>query len=458
MNQFNCPHCGQTLQDDGSLAGQTVACPICGQMFRLPGGPQPYVAPMPAAQPVPPATAAPGAGWAPPAAPAAQSPDRSVPGPPPDDGPEMSLPFEVAPASVVASRMVKAEGETEGSKVMFWVVVGGMGFVVLVVAVITLFALLGGSSDSSGGSEWKDVIAKLQSDDAGTAREEADLILRSGPLAVTRALQGITEIDGDRLGMSENACSALASLGSEIVGPLTAALHSDSAAARAGAARVLREMGSTAKGAASALGDCLDDNQRAVRLAAADTLINLGSDAAPAVDRLAAALSNSDSETRRKAIKVLVKLGPGAKSAIPALNMAGQMAPDYLTEKEAREALKVIDKAGTSAHVLSQSSLEIQDLVQTLTASEGAAEERINAAKTLGGKGHEAAVAIPALYKTLRDEKDKSIRLAAAEALGHFGAEAYYLVPGLDAIAAGPDAEVAAAARAVAESIRPKKQ
>ncbi len=45
MNQFNCPHCGQTLQDDGSLAGQTVACPICGQMFRMPGGPQPYVAP-----------------------------------------------------------------------------------------------------------------------------------------------------------------------------------------------------------------------------------------------------------------------------------------------------------------------------------------------------------------------------------------------------------------------------
>ena len=53
MNQFNCPHCGQTLQDDGSLAGQAVACPICGQMFRMPGGPQPYSAPVASIQPAP---------------------------------------------------------------------------------------------------------------------------------------------------------------------------------------------------------------------------------------------------------------------------------------------------------------------------------------------------------------------------------------------------------------------
>jgi hypothetical protein len=453
MNQFNCPHCGQTLQDDGSLAGQTVACPMCGQMFRLPGGPQPYVAPMPAQQPAPAAPA--DAGWTPPTGAAAAPAGKQVPAPPPDDGPDMSLPFEVAPASAVAGRVTRADGETESSKVMSWVLIGGIGFVVVVVAVISLFALLGGTSDN-GGSGWKEVITRLE--DSDTSREEADLVLRSGPKAVIQALEGITELDGDGLAISENACTALASLGSEIVGPLTAALHSDSPKARAGAARVLREMGATAKGAASDLGNCLDDNQRAIRLTAADALINLGADASPALDRVAAALTNSDSEVRRKAIKILVKLGPAAKPAIPALNMAGQLAPDYPTQKEARDALKVIDTAGTSAHVLTQSPLEIQDLVQTLTASESPVEERINAAKTLGSKGHEAAVTIPALYKTLRDEKEKSVRLAAAEALGHFGAEAYYIVPGLEAIAAGPDGEVAAAARAAADSIRPRKQ
>jgi HEAT repeat protein len=455
MNQFNCPHCGQTLQDDGSLAGQTVACPMCGQMFLMPGGPQPYVAPAPAAQPAPPANAG-AAAWSPPAGPPSQAPAEPA-GPPADDGTDMPLPFEVAPASVVASRMAKADDETQGSKVMLWVVIGGMGFVVALVAVIFLAGLLSSSSSDDGGSGWSGAIDRLKSEDSDVRREEAETIVRSGPAAVVHALKGITELDGDQLGISENGCSALASVGSEIVGPLTSALHSDSAAARAGAARVLGQMGSTAKGAAVDLADCLDDNQRAVRLAAADTLVNLGADAAQAVDRLAAALTNGDQEVRRKAIKVLVKIGSGAKSAVSALNMAGQMAPDYLTEKEAREALKVIDTAGTSAHVLSQASPEIQDLVQTLASTENPPDERAKAAKALADKGHEAVVAIPALYKTLRDEKDKSVRLAAAEALGHFGGEAYYTVPGLEAIAAGADGEVAAAARAAAQNIRPKR-
>jgi HEAT repeat protein len=452
MNQFNCPHCGQTLQDDGSLAGQAVACPICGQMFRMPGGPQPYVAPAPAAQPSPSAAA-----WAPPAGSPAQSPaEPAAAAPPEEEDAGVPLPFELAPASVTASRVVKAADETQGSKVMLWVAIGGMGFVVALVAVIFLAGVFRESAED-GGSEWSNVIARLESQDSDTRREAADAILRSGPTTVVHALKSITGVSGDELGISENGCSALASMGSEIVGPLTSALHSDSAAARFGAVRVLREMGSKAKGAAPALGDCLDDKERSVRLAAADTLFNLGPEAAPAVGRLAAALTNGDQEVRRKAIKILLKIGPGAKSAVPALNMAGQMSLDYKTETEARAALKVIDTEGVSAHVLKQAPLEIQELVETLTSMENEADVRVTAAKTLGGKGHEGAVAIPALYKTLRDEKDKSIRLAAAEALGHLGAEAYYVAPGLDAIAAASDSEIAAAVRAALESIRSRK-
>lgn len=33
---FACPHCRASVADDRSLAGQLVACPSCGQMFRMP--------------------------------------------------------------------------------------------------------------------------------------------------------------------------------------------------------------------------------------------------------------------------------------------------------------------------------------------------------------------------------------------------------------------------------------
>ena len=36
MIQFPCPHCGFTLIDDGTLAGQLVACPQCKQTMQMP--------------------------------------------------------------------------------------------------------------------------------------------------------------------------------------------------------------------------------------------------------------------------------------------------------------------------------------------------------------------------------------------------------------------------------------
>jgi HEAT repeat protein len=376
-----------------------------------------------------------------------------------DDDAEMSLPFELAPASFTASRVAKTTSESRGSKIMLWLIIGGMGFVVALVAVIfavgKFHELI---TPDSGGSDPATLLARLKSEDSGTRRDAADAILRSGPKTLIHALDDITVVDNDRLAISQNGLHALAALGSDLVSPLTSALHSDSATARAGAARVLREMGTNGKGAAAALGDCLDDKQRVVRLTAVDTLTDLGPDAAPAVDRLAASMTCSDPEVRRKAAKALGKIGSGAKSAVAALNMAARTAPpDYKTELEARAALKAIDPDGASAHVLEHASPEIQDLVHALISSESTADERVTAANTLGAKGHEGAVAIPILYKFVRDEKDKSLRLTAAEALGHFGAEAYYVAPGLDAIAASADGEVAAAVRAALESIRAKK-
>lgn len=37
--QFACPFCANALWDDGSLAGQEVACPNCQGRMIMPGGP-----------------------------------------------------------------------------------------------------------------------------------------------------------------------------------------------------------------------------------------------------------------------------------------------------------------------------------------------------------------------------------------------------------------------------------
>ena len=36
MNQIACPHCAFAMEDDGSLAGQEVACSSCGGRFFMP--------------------------------------------------------------------------------------------------------------------------------------------------------------------------------------------------------------------------------------------------------------------------------------------------------------------------------------------------------------------------------------------------------------------------------------
>lgn len=41
---FNCPHCRQELEVDGSAAGQDIACPSCARSITIPAG-SPPVAP-----------------------------------------------------------------------------------------------------------------------------------------------------------------------------------------------------------------------------------------------------------------------------------------------------------------------------------------------------------------------------------------------------------------------------
>jgi TM2 domain-containing membrane protein YozV len=48
MPRFACPHCSLVLEDDGSLAGRTVACPQCRTNFLWPEAqPVPVATPQP---------------------------------------------------------------------------------------------------------------------------------------------------------------------------------------------------------------------------------------------------------------------------------------------------------------------------------------------------------------------------------------------------------------------------
>lgn len=69
-----------------------------------------------------------------------------------------------------------------------------------------------------------------------------------------------------------------------------------------------------------------------------------------------------------------------------------------------------------------------QELAAQLRAPGSA--ERLRAAKELGGRRAEPALAVPALAAALRDE-DAFVRRGAAEALGHFGPEAAPAAPAL---------------------------
>ncbi len=61
--QASCPSCGGTVKNDGSLAGQAVACPFCTASFVMPAfTPAPAGAP-PAPSATPLATASPAMGW-----------------------------------------------------------------------------------------------------------------------------------------------------------------------------------------------------------------------------------------------------------------------------------------------------------------------------------------------------------------------------------------------------------
>ncbi len=462
MKQVHCPECGRAWEDDGSLAGQTVVCPNCTEVFVIPEDPsqEPAVAPAPSAGdsdadrlaepgglvwleteeiPAPPIVIAP-------PAPPLQAIGRRPPAPPDDDLPAAE-PFPRA-----------ADDMAPRTRLLVNVLLGVAFFLIALISVIYATHWTGHGVVSTQGplpekstEAW---IADLRSGKAAARRQAAEAIVQRGTRAVIDALDAITVIQSDNsYRIVHPAVEALAARGPEIIKPLREALRSKQAGVRIGAANVLCEMGKGAKGAVQPLGDVLGDDNRWVRRLALESLGHCGADAAPATLKLILLLTHDDRVTRLHAVVALGQIGPAAQAASDSLVKVRDNERDSEIRQAAVTALYQVDLERLAKEADDQASEEIQGLVGRLTGKDPA--DRVAAARALAAKGWGAVHAMPALAKALCDQ-DKWLREAAAKALGSMGDAAEPTVPNLQRLAADPEPEVQAAAEQALKEIRGK--
>src|SRR5262249_9222526 len=144
-----------------------------------------------------------------------------------------------------------------------------------------------------------------------------------------------------------------------------------------------------------------------VRRWAAVALGNVGPPAATAVPALVKVLrQDRDARARVLAATALAWLGPRARKAIPAL----------------LEALKDDDvrtDAGISLKKLVPDASALPALLELLRDKRG--EVRAEAAAVLGYMGAASKPALPALIRTLREDKDQDVRASTCLALERIG-------------------------------------
>jgi len=440
MNQVPCPHCGTILEDDGSLSGQEVMCPICGQLFRMPAGegrategdPHPSSV---ADEPTPgESTRHDGTGL--------DSATVSA------GSPEFGL-----AAEGVAGRLKRRRT----SRLMILILAG------LILAVLALVGAmfstqwgrkavreLSGAAGEKNVEQWIDQLRNGRTPEA--RREAAESLRRLGPGAVIQALDAVVEVtgDGDSYNVAEAAMPVLVELGPEMVDTLVEGLGSERENVRVAAAYILCEIGPEARGAMGRLGDLLDDPNRWVRWFAVESLGHVGPDAAEYVDQLIPLAEHEDGQTRLRAVVALGRIGPAAKAAVPVLRRAHEKDEQAAVRRAAKVALYQVNLDEIAAEATAGATEEVQKLIGQL--QKGDEFESVAAAEALSKIGPQAIDAIPALAQALqRDEK--WLRAAAAETLGTMGAEAEPVVPMLRRVAEDDEPEVRAAAKKALQRI-----
>lgn len=145
-----------------------------------------------------------------------------------------------------------------------------------------------------------------------------------------------------------------------------------------------------------------------------ESLANLGK---PAVPELIGTLQNQDSVVRNAAAIALGKIGKDATAAVPALKNALDD-KDFQVRSSAMQALGFIDKKAIVPFLIGELSSEKE-------------WERYSATHALRTFGKEAVAAVPALIKTIKEDKDSWVRTSATTALGSIGKDARTAMPTL---------------------------
>lgn len=145
-----------------------------------------------------------------------------------------------------------------------------------------------------------------------------------------------------------------------------------------------------------------------------ESLVSLGKSAVPA---LIDALQNQDPAVRNGAAIALGKIGKDANEAVPALKKALDD-KDFQVRSSAMQALGVIDRQAV-----------VPFLIEELSSKK--AWERYSATHALRTFGKEAVAAVPALIKTINEDKDSWVRTSATTALGSIGKDAHTAIPTL---------------------------
>lgn len=259
------------------------------------------------------------------------------------------------------------------------------------------------------------------------------------------------------------AVAALDAIGPPAVDALIVALKDESETARARAAWALGRLGPNANQSVHALAVALQDKNKAVRMQAASTLQVLSTAAAPAVEALVGALDDEDEAVRIQVASTLSTLGPAAAPAVEALIIVlhdetestrlRQLAATALGKigpaaAPAVDALVAVLGDGTLIGVSAQSALgaigqpAVDKLIRALlVGSRRTKAGAVRALRMIGvpavdgliaqldGDASRHAVdvlvevgppAVNALLVALRD-RDETVRLSAAEALGRIG-------------------------------------
>lgn len=220
------------------------------------------------------------------------------------------------------------------------------------------------------------------------------------PTEITADL--IASLESDSTAVQQAAADSLIETGEEAVPELTNALEADSAQTRAIAAYALSEIGTEAQAATPALLEALRDDDELVRALATSALTNVGLDQPALTDVLVAAVQNESGLVKDIAADALLEMGG---DAVPALGR--------LLENEATGSLT-------------------KQTAATLIGDIGSADDLGNVA---------LQSAIPILVSTLND-RNSSVRQAAASALGDFGPLAELALPALSQALLGEDAGV----------------